>query len=116
MIVDWVRRRCRSLPYVTEQVQWGDHLVFKVGGKIFAIASLQPSEVVLSFKCSPEDFADLTERPGVIPAPYLARAQWVALESEDALPAAEIGKLLQQAYELVLAKLPKRIRQELARP
>jgi len=68
----------------------GADLVFKIGGKMFAVAALEPGPVSMSFKCSPEDFAELTERPGVIPAPYLARAQWVALETQDALPATEI--------------------------
>ncbi len=113
MNVDYVRRCCR-LPHVTETVQWGDNLVFKVGGKIFAIAALEPRDVWLSFKCSPEDFTELTERPGVIPAPYLARAHWVALESEDAISAAELKKRLKTAYELVLAALPRKTRVELA--
>ncbi len=99
-----------GFPHATEQVQWGDNLVFKVGGKIFAIAALEPSGRVVSFKVTPGDFADLTERPGVIPAPYLARAQWVALESEDAIPVAEVKKLLRQSYDLVFAKLPKKTR------
>jgi predicted DNA-binding protein (MmcQ/YjbR family) len=55
----------------------------------------------------------LTERPGVIPAPYSARAHWVALENEDALPRAEIRDLLRQSYDLVLAKLPKKKQAEL---
>ncbi|MBZ5584402.1 MAG: MmcQ/YjbR family DNA-binding protein [Acidobacteriia bacterium] len=109
MDIDWLRRCCR-LPHVTESVQWGDNLVFKVAGKIFAIAALEPAGVCLSFKCSPEDFAELAERPGIIPAPYLARAHWVALEHEDALPAAELKRRLRTSYDLVLAALPKRIR------
>jgi predicted DNA-binding protein (MmcQ/YjbR family) len=108
MGVEWIRRCCMTFPHATEQVQWGDNLVFKVGGKIFAIAALEPSERVVSFKVTPSDFADLTERPGVIPAPYLARAQWVALESEDAMPGAEVKKLLRQSYDLVFAKLTKK--------
>ena len=60
-----------------------------------------------------EQFAELTERPGVIPAPYSARAHWVALESEDALPRAEIRELLGQSYGLVLARLPKKRQAEL---
>jgi predicted DNA-binding protein (MmcQ/YjbR family) len=63
---------------------WADDLTFKVGGKMFAHAVLVPASVWLSFKASPENFAELTERPGVIPAPYLARAQWVALASSPA--------------------------------
>jgi len=113
MDVDFVRGVCRNLPHTTEHVQWGADLVFKVGGKMYAVTPLEPAPVCLSFKCSPDDFADLTERPGVIPAPYLARAQWVALESEDALPAAELKRYLKQSYELVFAKLPKKAQAEL---
>ena len=98
-----------AFPHATEQVQWGDNLVFKVGGKIFAIAALEPAAILVSFKVTPDDFAELTERPGVIPAPYLARAQWVALESEDAVPVAEVKKLLRHSYDLVFAKLPKKM-------
>ena len=114
MDVDFVRAICQKLPHTTEQVQWGADLVFKVGGKMFAVTSLEPAAVCLSFKCTPEDFAALTEIPGIIPAPYLARAQWVALESEDALPAAEIKRYLKQSYELVFAKLTKKQQAELS--
>ena len=108
MGVEWVRRCCLSFPDATEQMQWGAHLVFKIGGKMFAIASLEPSAIFLNFKCTPEEFAELTERPGVIPAPYLARAYWVALESEDALTAAEVKAQLRRSYDLVFARLPKK--------
>ena len=116
MSIDWIRTHCLSLPHSTEQMQWGDDLVFKVGGKMYAVMPLVPAPVRLSFKCTPEEFAELVERPGVIPAPYMARAQWVALESYDALPRAEIKRLLRQSYDLVLAKLPKKTQAELARP
>jgi predicted DNA-binding protein (MmcQ/YjbR family) len=115
MDVDFVRGVCRKLPGTTEHVQWGADLVFKVGGKMYAVTPLEPAPVCLSFKCSPEDFADLTEHPGIIPAPYLARAQWIALESEDALPAVAIKRYLKQSYELVFAKLPKKAQAELTK-
>jgi len=113
MGVEWVRRHCLSFPNATEQVQWEDDLVFKVGGKMFAVTALEPAGVWLSFKCTGEEFGDLIELPGVIPAPYLARAQWIALEREDALPAAEIKRLLRQSYDLVFAKLTKKARMAL---
>jgi len=117
MDVDWLREVCLAFPGATEQIQWGDDLLFKVGGKMFAITPLIPAPVCLSFKASPESFAELTERPNIIPAPYLARAQWVALQTKDALPAGELSKLLRESYELVAAKLPKKIRDSLsARP
>ena len=114
MDVDWLREVCLAFPGATEQIQWGDDLLFKVGGKMFAITPLIPAPVCLSFKASPENFTELTERPSIIPAPYLARAQWVALQTKDALPAGELSKLLRESYELVAAKLPKKIRDSLS--
>jgi len=110
MSVDWVRRYCLSLPHTTEMVQWGHDLLFKVGGKMYVGMSLEPGPVWLSLKCPPDEFAELTERPGIIPAPYLARASWIALENEDALPAREVRRLIRQSYDLVVAKLPKKTR------
>jgi predicted DNA-binding protein (MmcQ/YjbR family) len=113
MNVDWLRELCLSFPGTTEQIQWGNNLLFKVGGKMFAVTPLEPAPVCLSFKASPENFAELTERPNIIPAPYLARAQWVALQTRDALPAEELARLLRESYDLVFAKLPKRTRDAL---
>ncbi len=113
MTVEWVRRFCMGLPHATEAIQWENSLVFKVGGKMFAVVALEPGRVWLSFKCSVEDFAELTERNGVVPAPYLARASWVGLEDEGALSVAELQQHLQRAYDLVLTKLPRKIRSTL---
>jgi predicted DNA-binding protein (MmcQ/YjbR family) len=107
MDIDWVREFCLLLPHTTEKLQWGDALVFKVGDRMYAVVSLEPDETWISFKCSAEEFAALVERPGVIPAPYLARAQWVALETEDALSRDELRRLLAAAHALIFAKLPK---------
>jgi len=113
MNVDWLREVCLAFPGVTEQIQWGNDLLFKVGGKMFAVAPLEPAPVCLSFKASPENFADLTERPNIIPAPYLARAQWVAIETKDALARDELARLLRDSFDLVVAKLPKKTRDAL---
>jgi predicted DNA-binding protein (MmcQ/YjbR family) len=110
MDVEWLRRTCLAFPGATEQLQWGNDLLFKVGGKMFAVTSLEPASVCLSFKASPEDFAELTERVDIIPAPYLARAQWVALQTRDALPLDELARLLRESYDMVFAKLPKKAR------
>jgi|SRR5579872_5343687 predicted DNA-binding protein (MmcQ/YjbR family) len=108
MDADWVRRICMSFPHATEQMQWGDDLVFKVAGKIFAVAPLSPAKVTLSLKVTSEEFAELTEQDGIIPAPYMARNQWIALEPHARLSAAELKRLLRQSYDLVVAKLPKK--------
>lgn len=110
MNIEWVRRYCLSLPHATESLQWGNDLVFKVGGKMFAIVVLEPAKVWLSLKCSPEEFAELVERPGIIPAPYAARYYWIALENQDALSVTEIQHLIHRSYDLVFEKLPKKTR------
>jgi predicted DNA-binding protein (MmcQ/YjbR family) len=110
MDVEWLRKTCLAFPSATEQIQWGNDLLFKVGGKMFAVTPLEPAPVCLSFKASPENFAELTERADIIPAPYLARAQWVALQTRDALPRDELARLLRESYDMVFAKLPKKTR------
>lgn len=114
MNIDQLRKLCLSFPGATEQIQWGDDLLFKVAGKMFAVTRLEPAKVWLSLKANPENFAELTERPGVIPAPYLARAKWISLETPEALPDAEIAELVRESYELVLAKLPRKMRESVA--
>ena len=116
MDVDWLREICLSFPGATEQIQWGDDLLFKVGGKMFAVTPLVPAPVCLSFKAAPESFAELTERQNIIPAPYLARAQWVALQTRDAVSQEELTRLLRESYDLIVAKLPKNMREMLVKP
>jgi len=114
--IDWIRDLCLSFPRATEEEVWTDDLTFKVAGKMFAHTPLIPARVWLSFKASPEKFAELTERPGIIPAPYLARAQWVALETRDAIPPQELAPLLRESYDMVVAKLPRKTREALQSP
>lgn len=114
MNVEWVRELCMSFPHATEKISWGHDLTFRVNEKIFAVTVLEPAPVWLSFKCSPETFAELTERMGVIPAPYMARAKWVALETKEALPTDELTRLLRESYDLVFSKLPRKTQEALA--
>jgi predicted DNA-binding protein (MmcQ/YjbR family) len=114
MDIEQVHAYCLSFPHVTEEVLWGNDLVFKIGGKMFAVIGLDPSsDHCMSLKCTPEKFAELTERNGIVPAPYVARYHWVALESFTALGAKELKSLLRNAYDLVFEKLPKKLRAQL---
>ena len=110
MTLHRIREVCLSLPDATEQIQWGKDLVFKIRGKMFCVACTEPvapPKVALSFKCDDETFAELIERDGVIPAPYMAQHKWVAPEQFDTLGAAELEKLIRRAYAIVSSKLPK---------
>ena len=107
MTIDVVRTICRAFPGVTEDIKWGSDLVFSVGGKMFVVLNTERPHT-LKFKCTPETFAELVERDGIIPAPYMARAMWVQECSVgDVLDRREMEGLIKTSYELVAAKLPK---------
>ena len=114
MDIESVRKFCLSLPHVTEDVQWGNDLLFRIGNKMFAVVALDAVVTHrMSFKCTPETFAELTERDGIVPAPYVARYHWVALERFDALPERELKELLKNAYQLIREKLPRKAKAQL---
>ena len=107
MTIETVRLICRALPGVTEDVKWGHDLCFCVAGKMFTVVSLEAPHSI-AFKCNPETFGELVERPGVIPAPYMARNMWVQeQELGETLAQRELEPLIKTSYELVVAKLPK---------
>jgi predicted DNA-binding protein (MmcQ/YjbR family) len=108
-----IRAYCLAMPHVTERFQF-HHAAFQIGGKSFAMLNLEVEGFPLAFKCTPEDFAELVEVPGVIQAPYLARAQWVALTDFDSLPVAELKAWLAKARLVMLSKLSKKAQTELA--
>jgi predicted DNA-binding protein (MmcQ/YjbR family) len=110
MNMESLRAFCLALPDATEDIKWGQDLVFSVGAKMFCVVNTEPPHQV-SFKTTPEDFADLVEREGMRPAPYLARAVWVQEERlGQTLDHHEAERLIRQAYELVRARLPKKTR------
>jgi predicted DNA-binding protein (MmcQ/YjbR family) len=114
MDIEQVRAHCLSFPHVTENVQWGNDLVFKIAGKMFAVTVLEgASKYCQSFKCTPEKFAELVEQDGIDPAPYVARYHWVALRQFNALNEKELKSLLRNAYDLVFEKLPKKVKAQL---
>ena len=109
-----IREICMALPHVRETLNWGHHLVYWVGdrdagGKMFAMTDLDGTgRGVLWFHCGPERFHELLEIDGIVPAPHLARAHWVALERWNALRPREIEDELRRAHALIYARLPAR--------
>jgi predicted DNA-binding protein (MmcQ/YjbR family) len=105
MNVEVIQRFCLSFPQATENLQWGDDLCFKVGGKIFAMLNLNSVPPGLLFKCSPETFAELVEREGIVRAPYVGRYKWVRVEDLEVLSWPELTELVRASYEMVAAKV-----------
>jgi len=103
---------CRSLPAATEDVKWGNDLVFSVGEKMFA-GFLIPDGTPFGFKVTPEVFASLVERRGIEPAPYLARHHWISVTDRRALPLPALKEFLAESHRLVAERLPRRTRRAL---
>ncbi|MDA0341607.1 MAG: MmcQ/YjbR family DNA-binding protein [Proteobacteria bacterium] len=103
---------CAALPATTHVIQWGGSSVWKVGGKIFAICSHwgTGNHAKISFKCSEMSYTLLREEDGIIPAPYLARAQWVQLERPDAMSEADIQLYIEEAHRIITGKLTRAAR------
>jgi predicted DNA-binding protein (MmcQ/YjbR family) len=116
--LDWLRPFCLSLPHATEDVQWEHDLLFRIAGKMFCVANLEPavSRTKIAFKCTPETFAELVEIEGIIPAPYMARNHWVAIQEMNALRRSAIEDLIRHSYQLVRDKLPKKQQAALEAP
>ena len=103
-----IRKYCASLPGATYDLKWGADHVYSVGNKMFA--ALGPAkEGNVGFKVDDHRFLELTDRKGIIPAPYMAKHKWVLVQNLKALPDDEMRALIKRSHELVVAKLPKRI-------
>ena len=112
MTEETIREFCLSLPLTTEEVQWGEHLLFKIGGKMFCILALGGHRC--SFKSSPERYAELVELSDIEPSSHnMWKYQWVTAESLTALTDAEFRESLRESYDLVRASLPRKFQAEL---
>ena len=112
MTNDSIREFCMSLPMATEEVQWEEHLLFKIGGKMFAIITIGGNRC--AFKSTPERYAELIEMADIVPSGYnMWKYQWVNTESLTALSDAEFRDDLRTSYDLVRASLTKKAQAEL---
>jgi predicted DNA-binding protein (MmcQ/YjbR family) len=111
MRLDRIKSFALSLPQTTVVKQWGECLVFKVVGKMFLLVALDGTVITgVIFKCTPEEFDELTQIDGIGQAPYCAKRLWVRVEDLAALPEPELLQRIHASYRLVVAKLPKKTR------
>ena len=111
MNIDFIQGVCEKLAGVTTDIKWGYDLVFSVGEKMFCVCSTEPP-LKVSLKVSDEEFDEVCVREGFKPAPYLARAKWVLIDKPGKLNRQEWESFLRGSYELVKAKLPKKMQEK----
>ena len=107
---------CASLPHSTHVIQWGGASVWKVGGKVFAIAGWGDSrQLAVTFKCSPASFEILKEQPGLRPAPYLASRglSWIQRTGKKTMSDETLKAYLRRSRMLAASTLSKRRQAEL---
>jgi predicted DNA-binding protein (MmcQ/YjbR family) len=97
---------CAKLPGATRDIKWGDAIVHSVGGKMFVITADAVGR--LAFKVERERFLELSDQPGMRPAPYLARASWISVTEPNRFARAELEAMVRRSYELVRAGLTKK--------
>jgi predicted DNA-binding protein (MmcQ/YjbR family) len=108
MNIEELREYCISKKGVTEGFPFDEEtLVFKVGGKMFALTNLD-GEPSVNLKCDPEKAIELREQYSAIISGYhMSKIHWNTVYMDRSLPENLIKELIDLSYELVLASLPK---------
>jgi predicted DNA-binding protein (MmcQ/YjbR family) len=107
---------CASLPATTHVVQWGGAHVWKVGGKVFAIAGWNDGKYPgITFKVSEMAYEILRDAPGLRPAPYLASRgmKWIQHHAEPGLSDDELKEYIAESHHIVSLGLTKKLQKEL---
>ena len=109
MNVESFREYCLAKPGAIEDTPFGDEVVvFKVGGKMFALAALDEIPTTVNLKCDPDLALELRDRyEQVQPGYHMNKKHWNTVELSTGIPAAEIRKMIDHSYELVARRLPK---------
>ncbi|SFG70011.1 MmcQ/YjbR family DNA-binding protein [Pontibacter chinhatensis] len=113
MMIENLQELCKQLPGVTESIKWGHDLCFCVAEKMFLVVGLDKTPTSASFKVDKEEFEEMCNRPGFIPAPYMARYKWVMVDDLNRMQAQEWEQRVRKSYDLIAGKLPKKVRKEI---
>ena len=105
MNIEDIRSYCLGLPGVTEDIKWGNDLCFCIAEKMFCATRLK-GPLQVSFKVTDEEFDEVSNSDGFVPAPYVARYKWVLLEDPSKVSKKKLLAYITQSYELVKMKLP----------
>ncbi|MDF2449012.1 MAG: hypothetical protein K0R26_1516 [Bacteroidota bacterium] len=113
MTIEDLQSICKNLKGVTEDIKWGDHLCFNIGGKMFLVTTPDTVPHSASFKVSDNDFEELIQQPGFIPAPYLARYKWVHVDDINRISKKQWSYYAEESYHLIASKLSSTIRKQI---
>jgi predicted DNA-binding protein (MmcQ/YjbR family) len=117
MNIETLRKYCLSKPGTEEGFPFDEStLVFKVGGKIFALTGLENVPLSVNLKCDPVRALELRERyDAVQPGYHMNKKHWNTVTIDGRIPAKELRTMIDHSYELIVARLSKKLREELGR-
>jgi predicted DNA-binding protein (MmcQ/YjbR family) len=113
--MELLREYVMAKPAVEDSFPFGpEAMVFRVAGKIFAIMAWEENPVYISLKCDPERASELRElHPGIIPGYHLNKKHWNSVTPGHSVDMELVLELIDHSYDLVVASLPKKAREEL---
>ena len=114
MNIETLQAYCLSKAGVTEEFPFGEEtLVYKVAGKIFALTSLDSSPFSINLKCDPERALQLREEDDCVrPGFHMNKKHWNTVVVDGSVKDAIIRDWIDDSYELVVASLPKKTREQ----
>jgi predicted DNA-binding protein (MmcQ/YjbR family) len=115
MNIETLRDYCLAKAGVTESFPFGETtLVFKVGGKIFALVDTESRPTTINLKCDPERAVQLREQyPAIAPGYHMNKTHWNTITIDGSVRSSEVQEWIDHSYELVRKSLPKAIRDQL---
>lgn len=115
MNVEQGREYCLGKPAATEDSPFGpEHIVFKIGGKMFALLAFEEIPPTTNLKCDPDLALELRDRyEEVRPGYHMNKKHWNTVQIDGAIPLAEVTKMIDHSYQLVVKSLPRAERERL---
>ncbi|ANB18588.1 MmcQ/YjbR family DNA-binding protein [Dokdonella koreensis] len=114
LTIDQLDTLCAALPGATRSIKWEVDLVWSVGGKMFVVyCTLGPERGRLSFKVDTDRFLELSDQPGMMAAPYMARAFWICVSEPERYASRTLAEHVRHSYTLVRSRLSKRMQASL---
>lgn len=116
MNIEEYRDYCLAKKGVTEELPFDeDTLVFKVGGKMFALCSISEYGKGIALKCNPDKAIELRERyPNQVkPGYHMSKVHWNTVLPESGLPDELLQNWIDDSYFLVASKLTKALKAQI---
>ena len=112
--MDVLRDYMLGMPHTTDDFPFGpEAMVFRVAGKIFGIMPWEETPISISLKCDPDRAVQLREQhPGITGAYHLNKTHWNGVKMDDSVGMKLVKELMDHSYELIVASLPKKVREE----